>query len=167
MVEMVKIGKMIQTDKWPSTLCEQVGRLVIAHAQLCHQLYLAPKRIQKIGMEEYARTANPKLAVPTWCNKIKKDYMAKNGSVPDSLTKLLGDILVINEKRNDVIHAFWGVTKTIIDGQKKIVARHRFREDADLGVSWDEMRAMVKECRAARNRLGKFKWHSSTKDVAG
>ncbi len=162
MVEMVKIGKMIQTDKWPSALCEQIGRLAIAHAQLCHQLYLAPKRIQKIALEEYAKTADPKLSVPAWCNKIRRDYTAKYGSVPDPLSKLLADILTINGKRNDVIHAFWGVTKTIIDGKKKIVARHRIREDADLGVSWGEIRALVKDCRAVRDRLGRFKWHPPT-----
>lgn len=72
---------------------------------------------------------------------------------------LLADTMAINEKRNDVIHVFWSVTKTIIDGEKKIVARHRFRGDVDLGVSFDEIRALVKDCRALRNRLGRFKWH--------
>ncbi len=148
MVEVRNYGKFLQTDEWGEEVFILVGQIAIAHAQLCHQLFLAPKRIKQITLEEWGEEGE-KDFVPKKIKLIKRELAARLGEVPPELSELLEEIVTANSERNAVIHAYWGCTKK----EGKIIAWHRIWENTDLGVNKDDLRALRDKLRRLRHGL--------------
>ncbi len=150
MTETTTVFKMILTDQWDDEISKVVGEIAIAFAQLEHALWVLPKRIKKLTIDDWAGIAG-KVPIPTRCAQIRESFALKhmNQHQEAELDSLLKAVERINEDRNSVVHGRWGCKK--VDG--KITSRHRFWRERDQGVVIADLKVLRDDIRTVRDRL--------------
>jgi hypothetical protein len=153
MTETTTVFKMILTDQWDVEISKVVGEIAISFAQLEHALWVLPKRIKKLDLDEWAGIAG-KVPIPTRCQQIRESFARKrmNQDQEAELDSLLKDVERVNENRNSVVHGRWGCKKK----RGKISSLHRFWRDRDQGVVIADLKILRDDIRTTRDRLLHF-----------
>ena len=155
MTETTEIFKMILTDKWNQETSQVVGEVAIAFAQMEHVLWLSPKRIKKLPYSVWEGLAG-RVSIPDRCAQIRDAYATScmNQDQEANLEHLLKKVIVVNNKRNSIIHGRWGCKKR--EGQ--VISWHRIWKNQDQGVNVVEMQKLRNEIRELRDKLGRYPW---------
>ena len=155
MTETTTLFKMTLTDKWDVETFRVVGEIVIAFAQLEHILWLSPKRIEKLPFSVWEGMAG-RATIPVRCNQIREAYATKhmNQEREAQLELMLKKVVLVNDKRNSIVHGRWGCKKQ--EGQ--VVSRHRIWKSKERGVDLADMRQFRDVVRELRDQLGRFPW---------
>ncbi len=155
MTETTTLFKMILTDKWEKGTLRVVGQIAIAFAQLEQILWLSPKRIKQLPFSVWEGMAG-KVSIPNRCNQIREAYATShmNQEREADLENLLGKVIMVNEKRNSIIHSRWGCKKQ----NGEVVSRHRIWKSKDRGIDLVELRRVRDDIRELRDRLGRYPW---------
>ncbi len=155
MTETTTLFKMILTDQWDERICEVVGQIAIAFAQLEHVLWVSPKRIKKLPFSEWEAMAG-RVSIPNRCEQIRKTYATKYmDQVGEAeLGALLTRIVKVNEGRNSILHGRWGCKKQ----NGAVVSRHRYWKKKDQGIDVEKLSRLRDEIRELRDQLGRYPW---------
>ena len=89
-------------------------------------------------------------------NQIRKAYATSrmNQEREAELENLLGKVIVVNEKRNSIIHSRWGCKKQ----NGEVVSRHRIWKNKDQGIDLVKLRRLRDDIRELRDQLGRYPW---------
>lgn len=155
MTETTTLFNMILTDKWDAGTLRVVGEIAIAFAQLEQILWLSPKRIRKLSFYDWEGIAG-RVPIPNRCNQIKVAYARSNMTqeMEAELEKILRKVIVVNEKRNSIVHGRWGCKKQ----NGEVVSRHRIWKNKDQGIDLVKLRRLRDDIRELRDQLGRYPW---------
>jgi hypothetical protein len=156
MTETAQSFKMILTDMWEDETTRVIGEIAIAFAQLEHVLWVSPKRIRELSMNEWEQIAGES-SIPARCRQIQEAHAirALNQNREGDLLHWLREAERVAKARNSIMHARWGCKK---DKQMRITTRHRIWKNKDAGIDHAKLVTLRNDIRRVRDELGRFKW---------
>lgn len=137
-------------DGWTSQEAEVVGKIVIAFSQLEHMLHLAETRMHSIRWEKYWTVKGYRTKIKDRLASLRGIHTQVYGKpMTRKWERLLREIEIIADDRNDIVHSLWCVR----NGKKE-----RRKEGRALSITPKRWLRLLARIQFIRDTLGKEYW---------